>query len=182
LSQAKSPSSAPFSAAYLLPCPACGVPLPAEVKRCPSCNAAIEDDDDAPVWEAESAPSGRRDAEPHRGNTILVMGILSLVIPWIGLVLGIMATVMGRRDLVKMRTAMMDREGQSVTQAGWICGIIGTCLQSIMCAGCGAYIAFTIAITTTMIKQMQANPPRGPVPINQPAQPQPGPPTPPKKI
>jgi predicted Zn finger-like uncharacterized protein len=181
LSQVKTPAKAPASAAYLLPCPACGMTIAAEAKRCPHCNAAIEDDDEGQVWEAESAPSGRRDAEPHRGNTILVMGILSIVIPWIGLILGILAMVMGRRDMVKMRAAMMDREGQSVTQAGWICGIIGTCLQTLSCIGCGAYLAFVIAFSTAMIRQQQmGNPPVVAPPQQQPAHPAPA--APPKKI
>jgi predicted Zn finger-like uncharacterized protein len=180
LSHVQAPSSS-VPTPVLSPCPSCHQLIPDSAKRCPHCDAEIEDDE-GQTWEAGSAPSGRRDAEPHRGNTVLVMGILSLVIPWIGLILGIAAIVMGRRDLVKMRGAMMDRDGQSVTQAGWICGIIGTCLQTLACAGCGVYIAFVIAVATAMVRQQGIGPPMGNPPNVAPMPPQAPPAAPPKKI
>ena len=67
--------------------------------------------------------------EPHRGGTILVLGILSLVI--CGL-LGPIAWIMGSIDLAKMRRGEMDNSGYGITQAGWILGIIGTILSAVM--------------------------------------------------
>ncbi len=63
--------------------------------------------------------------EPHRGSTILVLGILSLVVCQ---VCGPIAWVMANRDLAKINSGLMDPEGLSQTNAGKICGIIGTVL------------------------------------------------------
>jgi len=71
--------------------------------------------------------------KPHRGTLILVLGILSLVVcgP-----LGIAAWVMGSGDLKQMDAGTMDPGGRGNTQAGKICGIIGTILMIIgLCIG-----------------------------------------------
>jgi hypothetical protein len=74
--------------------------------------------------------------KPHRGTLILVLGILSLVVcgP-----LGIAAWVMGSGDLKEMDAGTMDPSGRGITQAGKICGIIGTILLIV------ALIVFGIA-------------------------------------
>ena len=66
--------------------------------------------------------------KPHRGTLILVLGILGLVVcaP-----LGIAAWIMGAGDLKEMDAGTMDPSGRGVTQAGKICGIIGTILLII---------------------------------------------------
>ena len=61
--------------------------------------------------------------EPHRGSTILVLGILSLVVC---AVCGPIAWVMANKDIVKMNSGLMDPIGLEQTKAGKICGIIGT--------------------------------------------------------
>src|SRR5947209_5672693 len=77
--------------------------------------------------------SFRRDLVPHRGGLILTLGILSLVICGF---LGPFAWVMGNNDLAEMRAGRMNREGEGLTQAGRICGIIATVLLLISCT-CG---------------------------------------------
>ena len=94
----------------------------------------------------------RRDSEPHRGPLILVFGIISLAALFlnmcyglgilIGLPLGITAWVLGSGDLRKIKKGEMDEEGLGMTQAGWICGIIGTILQSLVLLTCGGFITF----------------------------------------
>jgi len=66
--------------------------------------------------------------EPHRGTLILVFGILGLVVcaPF-----GIAAWVMGNGDLKKMADGQMDPEGEGLTKAGKICGMI-TCVLIIV--------------------------------------------------
>ena len=66
--------------------------------------------------------------KPHRGTLILVLGILSLVIcaP-----LGIFAWIMGSGDLKQMDAGAMDPNGKSLTNAGRICGMIGTVLLAL---------------------------------------------------
>jgi hypothetical protein len=67
--------------------------------------------------------SQRRDLMPHRGTTILVLGILSLVMCQI---LGPIAWIMGNQDLKEIRAGRMDPEGESATTAGRVLGIIST--------------------------------------------------------
>ena len=67
--------------------------------------------------------------KPHRATLILIFGILGLVgICW---PLGIVAWVMGNGDLKEMDAGAMDPSGRSMTNAGRICGIIGTILLII---------------------------------------------------
>ena len=64
---------------------------------------------------------------PHNGTLILVLGILSLVIchP-----VGIAAWVMGSSDLKEMDAGRMDPTGRGLTQAGKVCGIVGTMIMA----------------------------------------------------
>jgi len=66
--------------------------------------------------------------QPHRGTLILIFGILGLVVcsP-----LAVVAWVMGHNDLKAMDAGNMDPAGRSNTQAGKICGIIGTILFAL---------------------------------------------------
>ncbi|MDP7177462.1 MAG: hypothetical protein QF749_04135 [Verrucomicrobiota bacterium] len=77
----------------------------------------------------ESAPGGM---EPHRGTLILVLGILSLVL--CGFFTGIPAWIMGKGDLAKIQAGQMDPEGQGMTKAGMICGMI-CCILTLVCGG-----------------------------------------------
>lgn len=71
------------------------------------------------------SPQRGRYVQPHRGVTILVLGILGIVCCAI---LGIVAWVMGSSDLDAMRAGRMDKSGRDLTQAGRVCGIIATFL------------------------------------------------------
>jgi predicted RNA-binding Zn-ribbon protein involved in translation (DUF1610 family) len=153
-------------------CPACGERVPAGSERCHYCGADLTaaHEDDRP-WERPGGPA-RRDSEPHRGTLILVLGILSLVIGYIGLPMGIMAWVMGQRDLRKMAANEMDPQGKGLTQAGWICGIIGTILQSLYVVCCVGYFGFVIFF----VSQGAATAPPAPRPAA------PAPPAPPRPV
>jgi len=69
---------------------------------------------------------------PHRGGVIITLGILSLFICGVGFVLGIIAWVMGANDMNEIRADRMDRSGEGTTQAGMVCGIVGTILQALL--------------------------------------------------
>lgn len=77
----------------------------------------------------QNAPS--ENLVPHRGTTILVLGILGFVVPCVGGILGIIAWVMGKGDLAKIKAGTMDPEGASYTQIGMILGIVSTILWII---------------------------------------------------
>ncbi len=66
--------------------------------------------------------------KPHRATLILVLGILSIAVcgP-----LGIAAWTMANGDLKQMDAGAMDPSGRSNTNAGRICGIIGTVLFAL---------------------------------------------------
>ena len=78
-----------------------------------------------PVDDYDDAPAGRG-VEPHRGVLILVMGILGLVLSCF--IFGIIAWVMGKGDLDKMKRGVMDREGETLTRVGYILGIVSVVL------------------------------------------------------
>ena len=82
-----------------------------------------------------------RGGKPHRGGLILGLGIASLIVcaP-----LGIAAWTMGNTDLAEMRRGRMDPEGEGMTQAGRICGMISSILM-VVAIGCYALI-FVVAI------------------------------------
>ena len=83
--------------------------------------------------------------KPHRGTLILVLGILGLVVcaP-----LAIAAWVMGSGDLKQIDAGTMDPSGRGTTQAGKICGIIGTILLIIGVIICG--ILFLIGFAAAL--------------------------------
>jgi hypothetical protein len=95
-------------------------PPPAEDYSPESPAAEYEED-----YEPRPIRSGRRRRfqVEHRGALVLTLGILSLVICGI---MGPIAWVMGNNDLAAMRAGRMDQSGEGITQAGRICGIIGS--------------------------------------------------------
>jgi hypothetical protein len=73
---------------------------------------------------------------------ILVFGILGFFTCPLSIVFGPLAWALGSSDLRKMREGRMDPDGEGLTNAGMICGMIATCL---MIVGCLIY-GFVIAI------------------------------------
>ena len=79
----------------------------------------------------------------HRGTLILVLGILGLIVcaP-----LAIVAWVLGSNDLKEMDAGTMDSTGRGMTNAGKICGIIGTILMIIgLIVGVLCFLIFGMA-------------------------------------
>lgn len=62
--------------------------------------------------------------KPHRGGTVLTLGILGIVPCFI---CGIIAWVMANADLREIDAGQMDPAGRGMTQAGKVCGIVGVC-------------------------------------------------------
>ena len=148
-----------------------------DATRCRFCGEALkpEEQETNRTWQQTHAPALRRDAEPHRGTLILTLGIISIALGMLcgifGLPLGIAAWVMGRHDLMKMRQRTMDPAGEGLTQAGWICGIIGTILDSLWLLGCLIYVAFifTFALSMRPKPPLPPAPPVQPMPVPAPA-------------
>ena len=77
-----------------------------------------------PQGEVQPA-SGTSPMKPHRGGAILALGIIGIVVCFIT---GIIAWVMGANDLKEMEAGQRDKDGESLTKAGMICGIVATAL------------------------------------------------------
>jgi hypothetical protein len=91
----------------------------------------------------------RRDREKGRGVAILVLGIVSLLclttsIYPLGIIFGLIAWVMGHTDLKRIRADEIDPEASGLTKGGWICGIIGTCVNGLLTLGCAGLICFLL--------------------------------------
>jgi ribosomal protein L32 len=120
-------------------CPSCRELIPRSATRCKYCGRSL--DDDRPPWDRRD-PYDRRDVEPHRGGLILALGIVGLAlgltvvlipVAWIP---GLVAWVMAQNDMSKIKRGLMESEGHGSTQAGWICGIIATCLWGLSTIAC----------------------------------------------
>jgi hypothetical protein len=166
----------------LLECPACGRSNHRDDRRCYHCGERLGgryEDEGRGRSLARREPL-RRDAEPHRGTMILVLGIVALVsmgvCPLVGAVLGVMAWVMGHGDLRKIRARQMDPEGEGITQAGWVCGIIATILNTLSTLACAGFMALMINETYNAAPTTRAR-------FGTPVQPKrPGPPGPVRKF
>ncbi len=92
-----------------------------------------ESDEDE--WDYPDRPRRRRrrkDYAPHRGTTILVLGILGLVLGICGIIFGPIAWSMGNTDMREIRAGRMDPDGEGLTNAGRICGMIATILYAVI--------------------------------------------------
>lgn len=84
--------------------------------------------------------------KPHRGPMVLVFGILGMM--FCG-ALGIVAFLMGRKDLKEINEGRMDPEGKSLTQVGHILGIVGIVLFCIQLTFVVLYLGFIIIMVAT---------------------------------
>jgi len=120
--------------------------VPHSVERSNQREWTGEDDDDYDRGDREVRRRRPDHYEPHRGALILVLGILSIVLLVLGVILGPMAWVMGNNDLAAIRAGRMDPEGEGLTTAGRICGIIGTIFSSLALVCCLLYFLLIAAV------------------------------------
>ncbi|MGH7223974.1 MAG: MJ0042-type zinc finger domain-containing protein [Gemmataceae bacterium] len=124
--------------------PRAPIPPPAEPSRRPPprCSDERRRDWDVPDIRRRGP---RRDAEPDRGAVVLTLGIVSLAGTIIycaaplWAILGLVAWIMGQADLRKMKKGQMDDNGRGMTQAGWICGILGVVFNGLLILTCGGF-------------------------------------------
>jgi predicted Zn finger-like uncharacterized protein len=153
----------------LVKCPTCGATFTAVDKgpAIPSTPPPPEDPTYQPVDPDPAAPQPsrrgplhdedddfprrrRRNYQPHRGAVVLTLGILSLVICCLGVILGPIAWVMGNNDMTDIRAGRMDPEGEGLTNAGRICGIIGTILGGLNCLGCVGWTILRLSLAAAV--------------------------------
>ncbi len=85
---------------------------------------------------------------PHRGVLILVLGILGLIFCQ---VFSPFAWIMGKGDMEKIDAGRMDPEGRGMTQAGMICGIVGTAILVLVLLGLVVGLLFVIVAAGTSV-------------------------------
>ncbi|MSQ94492.1 MAG: hypothetical protein EXR98_08040 [Gemmataceae bacterium] len=104
-----------------------------------------DDDDDRPRRRRRrSSAASRGSYMPHRGGMILAFGLISMITGIF--VFGILAWVMGNGDLAEIRAGRMDPEGEGLTQAGRILGMISTILTIVGVLGCCGFYGVIILI------------------------------------
>ena len=89
-----------------------------------------------------SSPMGGH-FEPHRAVLVFVLGLLSIVMCQI---LGPFAWLMGKKDMAKIESGAMDPSGKGLTQAGMICGIVGTVLLCLSLALTLLWVVFAVLL------------------------------------
>ncbi|WP_313637246.1 DUF4190 domain-containing protein [Paenibacillus sp.] len=69
---------------------------------------------------------------PMNGKSIagFVLGILSIVVPYIGFLLGIVAIILSAISLKEIRIRY--EQGRGLAIAGLVCGIVGTLIYAIL--------------------------------------------------
>ena len=161
------PSSPPSASSIGTPELSASPPPPASPPRRPR----LAETQDAPDVPDLRQFGPRRDTKPHRGSTVLALGIISLAGLMVGClapicaILGLVAWIMGQIDLAKMKRGQMDESGRGMTQAGWICGIIGTALNCLIMLGCGLFIG------SLWYSEMNRPPNTRPIPVTRPPMP-----------
>jgi hypothetical protein len=140
-------------------CPICGRRISRDSRRCYYCDAPLYDGSDRRrSWDRDERDRDeradierepeRRDRVPSRGVLVLVLGIISLLcLPSffaspVGIVLGLIAWVMGHGDLNRINAHEMDPDG-GLTRGGWICGMIGTILNVLLMLSCFGFMSMT---------------------------------------
>lgn len=73
--------------------------------------------------------------------TSLTLGILSILVPFLGVIFGVTGAVLSKK--AKIEVAFSGEAGRSLAVAGSICSVIGICLQVFVMIG---YFAYTSLI------------------------------------
>jgi hypothetical protein len=81
--------------------------------------------------------------KPHRGGMLLAFGILGILCC---VIFGILAWVMGSDDLKQIAEGRMDPEGEGLTKAAKILGIIGCALNLLYMLTWFASLLFGVSI------------------------------------
>lgn len=140
-------------------CPICGEPRPemhadedgtasgssGNTTNAYGASAVPPQQDWTPPAASPAVPAVQRHSEDSRGGvTPLVLGILSLLIPYVGIVLGILAIVFGN---TAKKTNPKGSVDAALGQAGWVLGIIGLVFQVILVI----YLAFVFSMVFNLM-------------------------------
>ena len=100
-----------------------------------------------PYGAPQYGPGGYLPPEHPQANTVLVLGILSLVVCG---VIGPFAWTMGNRVIAEIDASGGQIGGRSNANAGRICGIVATCLIGLsLLLGVGIVILAVLGVLTS---------------------------------
>jgi hypothetical protein len=71
-------------------------------------------------------------ARSHRGGVVLGLGIAGMLTSLLLLPVAIGAWVLGAKELKAMESGASDPSGRTITQVGWVLGIVGTAIWGLM--------------------------------------------------
>lgn len=66
----------------------------------------------------------------RKSITSLTLGILSVVIPYIGLILGIIGIVLSSKSMKELDK--INQKGRGLAISGKVCSIVGICIQTLL--------------------------------------------------
>jgi hypothetical protein len=122
-------------------CSHCHKRVESSLKRCPNCgtrfNLAIATSDQA------GGAAKRLKVKPGRGGLILTFGLISFFFACP--IFGILAWVMGLRDLKGMREGIIESSQRHTTRAGMILGMIMTIAVSVGILGMGTAVLWELS-------------------------------------
>lgn len=72
----------------------------------------------------------------------LTLGVLSIVIPYIGLILGVIGVVVSRK--ASKEIAKTHEGGSGLATSGLICSVVGMIIQSLAVVGIILYFSYTV--------------------------------------
>lgn len=75
-------------------------------------------------------PPPRQERTNGKAIAALVLGILSIVVPYIGLIFGIIAIVLAALAFKEIR--LHYEQGRGLAIAGLVCGIVGTIIYAVL--------------------------------------------------
>jgi hypothetical protein len=93
------------------------------------------------------APYYTQDRSLPNGTATLVLGILSIVICGPGLIMGIIAIILHKKDkAIYYKNKVAYDQAYKTARAGYICAIIGTSLSALMVVFYILYFAFIFSV------------------------------------
>jgi hypothetical protein len=119
----------------LLVCPYCKSHVEpwtdAEGRRvCPNCRNTGQATGAAPG--ATATPTTQAQPTAEGATASMVLGILGIVIPYVGFILAIIAIVLGSKALRLIADSGGRLQGQGMAKAGQILGIVSLCLYGVV--------------------------------------------------
>jgi hypothetical protein len=93
----------------------------------------------------------------------MVLGILAVVPAhgmMLSLILGPIAWILGNNDLKEIRAGRMDPEGEGMTQAGRVCGIIGTFLGLLALMAAAFFLCIWLGLVAALFGAAASQPSR----------------------